>query len=374
MSIDHIVKRISKAKTSLILEHPFFGHIAMSMPVHISEQVPTAATDGKCVIFNPEYIDKQTDEEVIFLVAHECMHPMSEHNYRRNGRDRHRWNMAGDYVINKLLVDEGIGKMPNGGLHSDEIYQAGGGTTEGIYSILPEVPEDQRGFGGDGQPLDDCQDGGETPAELAQKQAEWRVKVAQAAQTAKMMGKLSAGLERMVGEILQPKVDWRHVLRNFVEKSRTDERTWARPNRRFTQQGMYVPSISGETLGEIAFAVDCSGSIGPDIVDQFAAEIRTVQEDSKPSRIHVVYFDSEVSHYETYGRDDSLDIKPHGGGGTAFSPVFKYMDEHGITPSACVFLTDLYCSDFGDVPDYPVLWVTTDQTKAPFGDVVEMNH
>jgi predicted metal-dependent peptidase len=187
-----------------------------------------------------------------------------------------------------------------------------------------------------------------------------------------MMGKMSAGLERLVGEILNPKVDWRVVLQNFVEKARTDERSFARPNRRFLSQGLYLPSITGESLGEIAFAVDCSGSIGQDEINQFASEIRTVMEDCRPTRIHVVYFDSEVSHYESYGPDDALDIRPHGGGGTAFSPVFRYLDEHGIEPVACVFLTDLYCHDFGDAPNYPVLWVTTDRTEAPFGEVVEM--
>jgi predicted metal-dependent peptidase len=103
-----------------------------------------------------------------------------------------------------------------------------------------------------------------------------------------------------------------------------------------------------------------------------AAEIHTVKEDGNPSKIHVVYFDSEVSHYECYGRDDDLDIKPHGGGGTAFSPVFKYFAEHDINPVACIFLTDLCCNDFGDQPDYPVLWVSTDEGTAPFGEVVLM--
>ena len=295
---------------------------------------------------------------------------MLEHTYRRNGRDHKRWNQAGDYVINKLLSDEKIGKVIEGALLDDNIYKAGGGSTDGIYTLLPEP--DGEGGNGHGDPLDDCNDGGDTPAEKAQQEAEWKVRVAQAAQAAKMMGKMSAGLERLVGEILKPKVDWRDVLRKFVEKCKTDQRTWSKFNRRFLAQGIYLPSVSGEAIGEIAFAVDCSGSITQDVVNQFAAEIHTVKEDGNPSKIHVVYFDSEVSHYECYGRDDDLDIKPHGGGGTAFSPVFKYFAEHDINPVACIFLTDLCCNDFGDQPDYPVLWVSTDEGTAPFGEVVLM--
>jgi predicted metal-dependent peptidase len=291
---------------------------------------------------------------------------MLQHNFRRGERDRRKWNQAGDYVINQLLTDEGIGKMPKQGLLNKSIYDAGGGSSDGIYKILPDTQE------GEDDPLDDCQDAEGSPAEQAQQEAEWKVRVAQAAQAAKMMGKMSAGLARIVDEVLQPKVDWRDVLRKFVEKCKSDQRTFARPNRRFLSQGLYLPSASGEQLGEIAFAVDCSGSITQETISQFAAEITRVKEDGNPSCIHIVYFDSEVSHYEKFTRDDELHVEPHGGGGTAFSPVFKYLQDNQIEPVACIFLTDLCCNDFGDTPDYPVLWVSTDEGTAPFGEVVLM--
>lgn len=365
-----IERLLAKARTALVLEHPFIGNVALNLPYIVDYGVKTAATNGKNIRYNPHFVDSLNDEERKFVVAHECLHPMLEHTYRRNGRNHKRWNQAADYVINKLLDDEKIGKMPQGGLLDNNIHQAGGGTTDGIYNILPEPDED--GNNGHGDPLDDCNDGGDTPAEQAQQEAEWKVRVAQAAQAAKMMGKMSAGLERLVGEILKPKVDWRDVLRKFLEKCKSDQRTWSKFNRRFLAQGIYLPSVSGESLGEIAFAVDCSGSITQEVIDQFAAEILSAKEDGNPTKIHVVYFDSEVSHYECYGRDDDLDIKPHGGGGTAFSPVFEYFAEHDINPVACVFLTDLCCNDFGEQPDYPVLWVSTDEGTAPFGEVVLM--
>jgi len=367
-----VTKRISKAKTALILEHPFIGSVALNMPMSIDNSVPTAATNGKRVLFNEEFCNGLSDEELKFLVAHECMHPMLEHNFRRGERNAYKWNQAADYVINKLLTDEGIGKMPEQGLLDDNIYKQGGGTSDGIFNLLPDTPEDGQGNGGQGQPLDSCEDGQGSPAEVSQQQAEWKVKVAQAAQSAKMMGKMSAGLERLVDEILKPKVDWRDVLQRFVVKCRSDQRSWARPNRRFLSQGLYLPSVSGESLGEIAFAVDCSGSIGQDEINQFASEITTVWQDQRPTKVHVIYFDSEVSHYDEFEQDDEPVVKPHGGGGTAFSPVFKYMMEHGIEPVACIFLTDLCCDDFGDAPDYPVLWVSTHDDKAPFGEVVMM--
>ena len=358
-----IQTKLAKAKTSLILEHPFIGTIALNMPFTLTDEIPTAATNGKRVLFNPEFVDSLTDEEVKFLVAHECMHPMLEHNFRRGERDPRKWNQAADYVINKLLTDEKVGKMPKMGLLDDGIYNAGGGTSEGIYNMLPEDTND---------PLDDCEDGEGSPAEQSQQQAEWRVKVAQAAQAAKMMGKMSAGLQRLVDEVLAPKVDWRDVLNRFLVKAKTDQRSFARFNRRFLPQGIYLPSASGETMGELVFAVDCSGSIDQHTINQFAAEIANVKDDFSPACIHVLYFDSTVSHVESYGTDDQLDIKPHGGGGTDFAPVFDKINELDIQPVAIVFLTDLCCSSFGDEPSCPVLWVTTDEGTAPFGEVVEM--
>ena len=360
-----IKMRLAKAKTNLVLEHPFVGSIALGLPYYIDQSIPTAATNGKCIKFNPDFVDRLTDEELKFLVAHECFHPMFEHNFRRGERDPRKWNQAGDYVINQLLTDEKIGKMPDGGLLNDGIYQAGGGTTDGIYNILPDNPD------GD-DPLDDCEDGEGTPAEKEQARNEWKVKVAQAAQAAKMMGKLSANMQRLVGEVLQPKVDWRDVLRRFIEKAKNDERSFARPNRRFVQQGMYLPTITGEVMGEVAFCVDMSGSIDEATANQFAAEVRNVFEDARPSKLHIIFFSHEVCAYDLIERDGDFEFNPRGGGGTAFSPCFKYMQDNDINPVACIFLTDLCCDDFGNQPDYPVLWVSTENGTAPFGEVVLM--
>lgn len=368
-----LMKRLSKAKTSLILEHPFIGSVALNMPMTLSDAVPTAATNGKRVLYNPEFIEPLTDEELKFLVAHECLHPMLEHNYRRGSRDPKKWNKAADYVINQLLVDEGIGKFIEGGCLDKNIYTNGGGTSDGIYNLLPDADGDGDGENdGPGGPGNDLEDGEGSQAEQAQEAAEWKIKVAQAAQAAKMMGKLSANMARLVDEVLKPKVDWRERLHMFVQKAKNDQRTFARPNRRFLSQDLYMPTVSGEVLGELVFAVDMSGSIKDDEKNQYAAECRVVHEDGKPSKLHLIFFSHEVCAHDTIGRDDDFVFNARGGGGTAFSPVFKYIEENDINPAGIVFLTDLYCHDFGEAPACPLLWVSTGQDSAPFGEVVMM--
>lgn len=376
-SLDTLKTRLAKAKTSLILEHPFVGAIALGMPhdymtpefeamLQASGRKPTACTNGKRVLYSAEFVSGLTDEELKFLVAHECMHPMLEHNFRRQSRDPKKWNLAADYVINQLLVDEGIGKFIEGGCLDKALYDAGQGVSEQIYTLLPEGGDGEGAPGGTGM---DLEDGEGTASDQAQQAAEWKVKVAQAAQAAKMMGKLSAGMERLVDGILNPTVDWRDVLQKFVVKHKTDERSFSRPNRRFLSQGMYMPSRSGEIMGPIAFFVDCSGSVDDKQLAQMAAEMRTVHEDLRPEKMHVLYFDSEVSHYECYGPDDSLDIRFHGGGGTDVRAAFDYLEQEGHADGVVctVVLTDGY-TPYPDGSNTPVIWAMTTDMTAPFGE------
>ena len=391
-----LTHRLSKVRTHLVLEHPFFGTLALHMKFRISEDCPTAMTNGVEVVFNPDFLRSLDDEELKFLVTHEISHPMFDHCERMGSRDKQMWNIATDYVINQLLVDEKIGKMPKIGLLDKKLYDKGEGVSDNIYNLLPRQKKDKRqphislGSSGNGehmdidgkskgQALDSCESGSSSDAEREQNRADWKVKVAQAAQSAKIMGKLSANLQRLVGGLLESKVNWKDVLYRFVVKQRNDERTWARPNRRFISQGLYMPSISGEGLGELVFAVDCSGSIGDKELNQFASEITKVWEEQRPEKIHVLYFDSEVCHADEFDRENEPVIKPHGGGGTRFSPVFKYMQEKDIFPVACIFLTDMCSDDYGDEPDLPVLWISTyedykDHYTPPFGEVTVMNN
>ncbi len=386
--IRHTLDRVAKARSTLVRHSPFFATLALNMEVHVTNAIPTAATDYKNMYYSPDFVAKLTDPELVFLVCHEVMHPMFHHNSRVKKRNPKLWNVAADLVINEHISEDdelgkkGIAKMPVGGVKNTVIFNKAGGTTEEVYRLLEEMQEESGGGGGgsgngngvpDEAPWEDLlDDPNMTEAERSEQEQEMNLRVAQAAQAAKMAGKLSANLKRLVGEVLTPKVDWRDVLRQFVFKARTDERSYSRFNRRFMNSGLYMPSISGEQMGEMLIAVDCSGSIGDKELNEFAAEIRSIQEDACPVKMHIVYFDSRVCHYDVFERDEPVEIKPHGGGGTAFSPVFRYAEQHDIDPVCCVFLTDLYCDDFGPPVDYPVLWVSNGTDKAPWGQVIKM--
>ena len=371
--------KLSKAKTALIFEQPFFATLSIGMPWVRDDTLdpPTMATDGDNIYWHPDFVAKSSHDELKFVVCHEILHCVFQHMDRVGTRDRYKWNVATDVIINDLLKRENIGAFPAGGIDMPQLAAAGKYLAEEVYNLLPPTPPGNQGKSGangtNGQPLDNLKQRTGSKAEQTEKANRTKVRVAQAAQAAKMCGKLSSGIERLVADVLQPKVDWRDVLRRFVSQRAKVDVSFARPKRRFAGEDIYLPSKSGETLGELLIAVDCSGSIGQRELDEFTAEITAIHQDLRPSKIHVVYFDSSISHYESYEPEDTLNIRPHGGGGTAFSPIFAYADQHAIEPTACVVLTDLYCSDFGSAPAYPVLWCTNGAVDAPFGEVVKMS-
>lgn len=383
--------RLARAKITLLQNFPFFGQLALSMPFVILEGdnemgINTAGTDGKHVWFSRGFVDKLSADELTFLVAHEVCHPMFEHTTRRRGREPNRWNVAADVVINYMLIEDRVGKFIDGGVNFPDYYKKGNGQTEAIYELLEDKIQyiqmagsgcdskgQQPGSGGIASldKMTDAVPNGDKSKE-AEFESEMKVRVAGAAQAAKAAGKLSANQARFVEEILNPKVDWREVLQRFVVKCRDDQRTWARPNRRLSTQGIVAPARSGEAMGELVVAIDTSGSIGPKELAQFAAEIKAICQDAKPIMLHVIYFDSRVCHHDKFGREDEVIVSPHGGGGTAFSPIFRFIEDENIEPVATVVLTDLCCSDFGPAPEYPVLWVSTYPGTAPWGEITFM--
>ena len=363
---------IAKAKTYLILEQPFFASLLLGLRMAEDNSVPTMATNGLEIRYNADFVSKLSHDELVFVLAHEVLHCVFQHMTRRGERNANKWNIAADYVINDLLVQDRIGKMPSIGLLDAKLVKQGGGTTEGVYALLPEEAE-QKGAGEAGGAMDEVLDAGPDAAAIAEAEADIRVKVIQARTAAKNCGKLSAGIDRLVSEVTKPKVDWRDLLRRFLSAKAKTDLSFAKPKRRWLAEDICLPSLTGEKLGRIAVAVDCSGSIDERQLAEFSAEINAIIEDTTPEAVEVIYFDSEVLRKDTFETQEPITLKPIGGGGTAFGPIFESITESYEPPVAVVVLTDLYGYDFGTAPDCPVLWVSTvpNQT-APFGEVITM--
>lgn len=383
--------RIRKARTALLLDHPFFGSLLFRLKGRESRSIETMATDGVSLYYNPEFVGTLNSATLCGVLAHEVMHPGLHHHVRRSGRDPRRWNQACDYAINPLLLDAGL-RLPDGVLVNNRFREM---SAEQIYNQLEAeaeeqpVTEDGTGDapllgsesdgpsapvteGGIGQVLDAPLPDEETPS-VEEQTREWSIAVNQAVTLAKQAGKVPAGIERTLDGAAEAAVDWRELLRRLWSEITPADYSWMRPSRRHIWAGLYLPGVVREGVGEIAIAVDCSGSVNSRQLRQFEAEVRSILEGQRPQRVHVLYFDAMVQKVETYEVGQRVDLKPVGGAGTEFGPCFDWLAERGILPQTLVFLTDLYGTFPASTPAYPVLWASTGCRQAPFGQVIPMH-
>ena len=361
-----------KARANLLIEQPFFGTLALRLKIVETDRVKTAATDGKHLFYNADFVNKLTSHETMGLVAHEVMHCVLQHMTRRQERDPTIWNVAGDYKINGHLVNNGF-ILPEGGLiDTDGEYDED--STEALYAKLLENADIIQ------MPLWGLvEDAGKNDVENvsgAQLESDWQVAVNQAAELAKAQGKLPGDIETLVGDILQPLVDWRQVLWPFFTSTVRDEYTWRKPHRAYISEDEYLPSMYNESCGAIAICVDTSGSVSDAELQQFWSEIVAVAKETQPSKIICYGCDTEVNDVFVWEDLSTLLEDPPkftGRGGTCFSPCFEKLNELDEDIEACVYLTDLGSDDFGDEPYYPVLWVSTDRhLQAPWGETIYM--
>jgi predicted metal-dependent peptidase len=232
----------------------------------------------------------------------------------------------------------------------------------------PSSPETE---GGIGQVLDAPPPDDKIPT-IEEQEREWNVAVNQAMTVALQAGKVPAGLERTLEGAAEATVDWRELLRRLWSETVPADYSWMRPNRRHLWTGLYLPGVIREGIGEVAIAVDCSGSVSARQLRLFEAEARSILEGQRPERVYVLYFDAAVHKVDTYEAGQRIDLNPVGGGGTEFGPCFEWLDGRGIRPQSLVFLTDLYGSFPQSAPTYPVLWASTAGREAPFGEVIPM--
>jgi predicted metal-dependent peptidase len=200
---------------------------------------------------------------------------------------------------------------------------------------------------------------------------------------AKIAGKNAGGIDRELQDLLEPKLDWREVLREFVKSTcyAKDASSWRKVNRRYLSTGMYMPTLIGEKVGHLVVAVDTSGSIGAAELADFLSEVKGIAEEVNPDKVDLIYWDAKVAGHEEYGLGTVESIiqstKPRGGGGTAPSCVSQYLKEKAIVPECIVVLTDGYVGgDWGSDWEAPLLWVITQNSTvvADHGKTIHMPH
>jgi predicted metal-dependent peptidase len=363
--------KMSRAVTQLVVRHPFFGSMCLSVKVSPDDSIPTMCTDGTSIQWSPAYVDEIPQDECTGVLAHEVVHIVLKHMLRRGDRDPERWNYACDYAVNPILLEAGF-KLPEGRLYDPAFANL---SAEAIYDRLPDDIGEKAKGSGFGDVVDAKGEQGQdlSPAEQKQMEADIDSKVMMAASAAKAVGKLPAKIDQMIQQMQQAQVDWRDVLRRFIGGDQPDDYSMRRPQRTmYHMAGIVAPSIQKVGAGNIVVGIDTSGSVSHHELTQFLGELNAVSEDTAPTSITVITCDTHVRTVQRYERGELIEeIKVGGRGGTLVTPVFKYIEENELEVDSMIYLSDLEVWDYPEqAPHYPTLWVSSwDQAKpAPFGE------
>ena len=363
----------------------------------VSDEIPTACTNGRDELYGRAFVDSMTDAELRFVMLHECYHKMYRHLItwkHLNEKNPTLANASCDYNINGKLVDEnkddGFATMPRDedgeiiGLFDEQYRNADGSwmDTAAIFSALDNGGDNE----GDGEGGNESGDGAQGTSsaqgfdehdwegadklsddEVNELEKEIDIAIRQGSTIA---DKLGANGNRNLTELMQPQVDWREVLREFIQTTCTgnDYSTWRRPNRRYIGADVYMPSGISEKIDELVIAVDTSGSIDDRDVAAFLSEVQSICTTVKPDKVRLLYWGHRVVGDESYDTHElgmlTQSTKVKGGGGTDVNCVTDHMQEHNIKPQAAVVLTDgCLFGDWGTW-DCPVLWCILDNKSA----------
>ena len=413
---DAIERKLSAARTWLIIDKPFLGALVLRLPLVEADAnwCRTTATDARAMYYNAQYIESLSLEQTKFILAHEALHCALSHFNRRQHRVKRRWDVACDYAVNPLLLADGLEPPPGAlvmpfydGMTAEEIYpyikdnDAEDTLDQHLYDDDNQAESPGRGSqrprpegGGAGnndsppQPEpgasaerdDDAGGNGKappppplSPAEREALGVQWQQRLAGAAQQAMQAGKLGGAMARLVDHLLQPQLPWRMLLARYMSATARTDYSFQRPSRR--EGAAILPSLHSKHI-DIAVVLDTSGSIAAAEMQEFVSEVNAIKA-SINARITLHACDAALADtgpwvYEPW-EEVRLPEKLPGGGGTNFTPAFDWAERLDRQPDLLLYFTDAKGEFPRTPPAFPVLWLVKGKEKVPWGQRVQLN-
>ena len=426
--------RVSECVTELLKKQPFFGSLALRLPLRPDPSRKTLACDGNKIRFSPQWVADQDAHLVKTAIARVVLACALKHHTRRDERQPERWQQASQLVTHSILRDSGFTLPPDAeawdGLSVEEAYerlleeeQDGGGSNDDSQSSSTAGsdassddessptdsfgPDDQQSSGnnnqtgsddddsespvapppasshdpsGTGEVMDAQSQGGDDgsnePLDVTQEEQDWDQAMHQASSIARAEGNLPGSVEDTVNDAHRSSLDWKELLRRHMIDCMRRDYSWSAPNRRFIDQGIYLPSIRSDGIETVALIIDTSISIWsrPEVLSMFWTEIREIAMEISPERIFVLQVDTVLQKVEEFTSDDLPDeLVLKGEGGTDFRPGFQWLNDENIQPGVCVYFTDMECTKYPDEPAFPVIWCdwsgeTSAMYREPWGE------
>ena len=420
-------RRVSDCVTALLQDQPFFGSLALRLPIRADGSRETLASDGHEIRYSPEWVADTGADLVKTAIGRVVLACALKHHTRRGERDPGRWQTASQLVTHGLLRDAGF-KLPL------EAEAWDGISVEQAYDRLPEPQGDDQGGGEDSPPpspgggtggTDDPQagdtddqsdddtdpsgdgdsqdqdDGGEndatgeapsvdpagtgeimdaaarnggdamssdTPLDVNAEEQAWDEAMHQALNLAKAQGLTPGAVEETIRDAHRSALDWRSLLRRYMTDAAPRDYSWSVPNRRFIDSGLYLPSMRTEGMGTLAVIIDTSGSVDTDVLAAFWSEVREVADEVEPERVIVLQVDAAVQDEQDYAAGELPErIVVKGRWGTDFRPGFARLAERGERPACCLYFTDMDCDRFPETePPFPLAWIDWSPRDAPW--------
>ena len=402
INIPAVDEKLVKAAVSLLIKHPFFGQMVPHLKrTRAEDWCDTAATDGRNFFYNPAFIHALTTQETVFLYAHEVLHNCFEHHIRRGDRDPKLWNVAADFAINLILVDNNIGKQIPGTLLDAKFKDL---SAEQIYDIIKEEIEKNGNYGGmtldelvdklldehlSGSGEDDEEGDGKgkkkkkpnmsgmSEEEKQKLRDEIKSQLMAAAQNC--AGNIPSGMGRLIEGLSAPKMNWREILRTQIQSTIRSDYSFLSPSKKGMSTRFKLPGMKRDETLDICVGIDASGSIDEDDLKAFLSEIYGIMSQYCDYQIHVWSYDTQVYNPEIFRADEGRDISTYqvkGGGGTDFNASYEYMKDNSIDAKIYINFTDLYpCGGFGDPSYCDTIFVVRggNKSQAPFGLTIHMD-
>lgn len=400
--------KLIKARIELLREKPFFAFLANHLKFQEEEKFPTMAVDIEGnLYYNKKFVEGLSKDECKGVLCHEVMHCALEHMKRHRGKLHELWNVSGDIVINNILIQDNLA-LPKGVLlpRGDEIVAYGYKVKEISKKCAEEVyheiyqnakkdhcknaqefikkhKDSNSGFDvhiygegeGDGKKKGGGM-GGNQPSLGGSNGKDWGKIMVDACTFARNQGKLPAGMERILGDLLRTDLDWRSLLYKYITNQIPIDYTWKTPSKKSYSCGVYLPTVVRESL-DLVVAIDTSGSIQATELNEFMGQIISILDQFTNVNLTIMDCDCQINSVNKYQRvtmNDVMGIKLRGGGGTSHVPVYKWMDENMPNARLLINFTDGY-TEFPKESSIPTLWVIAGRRRAsekvvPFGDVV----
>ncbi|MCB1638190.1 MAG: hypothetical protein KDI15_05025, partial [Thiothrix sp.] len=229
------------------------------------------------------------------------------------------------------------------------------------------------------EPAADTAGSASPPPPLSHQEAEalavqWQQRLAGAARQARQAGKLSGVMQRLVEELLQPRLPWRQLLAHYLTSLARDDYSHTRPSSRRGDPAIF-PTLRSRQLQAVV-ALDVSGSVSDRELQECLSEINAIK-GQVHAGITLIACDAAIvdgfpRRFEPW-EEITLPSRIAGGGHTDFRPVFDWIDTQDQAPDLLLFFTDALGDFPAQAPHYPVLWLIKGRGQPPFGVRVALN-